>query len=117
LFTPEFRNRLEAMIPFKALSEETTMHVVDKFIMALEMQLHDKKVELDVTPAARKWLAKEGYDPLMGARPMERLIREQIKKALADQILFGDLQKGGVALVDVDGDGLSVNKEKEACSG
>ncbi len=108
LFTPEFRNRLDAMIPFKPLSEEVIMHVVDKFIMSLEMQLQEKKVELDVTPAARKWLAKQGYDPQMGARPMERLIREQIKKALADHILFGDLQKGGIAFVDVDDDALIV---------
>ncbi|MDQ7003234.1 MAG: ATP-dependent Clp protease ATP-binding subunit ClpA [Ghiorsea sp.] len=117
LFTPEFRNRLDVMIPFAPLSEDVIMHVVDKFIMALEMQLQDKKVELDITSAARKWLAKEGYDPLMGARPMERLIREQIKKALADQILFGDLQKGGVAVVDVDdeGKGLVVQRAKEAC--
>ncbi|MDX8387830.1 MAG: ATP-dependent Clp protease ATP-binding subunit ClpA [Ghiorsea sp.] len=115
LFSPEFRNRLDASIPFSSLSEETTMHVVDKFIMALELQLHEKKVELDVSTAARKWLAKEGYDPQMGARPMERLIREQIKKALADQILFGDLQKGGVATVDVSGDGLVVKRAEEAC--
>ena len=115
LFTPEFRNRLDARIPFAPLSEDVIMHVVDKFIMALEMQLQDKKVELDVTAAAKKWLAKEGYDPLMGARPMERLIREQIKKALADQILFGDLQKGGVAVVDVDGDALVVQRAAEAC--
>ena len=115
LFTPEFRNRLDAMIPFSALTEEVTMHVVDKFIMALEMQLQEKKVELDVTPAARKWLAKKGYDPLMGARPMERLIREQIKKALAEKILFGDLQKGGIAHVDVDGDALTVKLEEESC--
>ena len=115
LFTPEFRNRLDARIPFAPLSQDVIMHVVDKFIMALEMQLQDKKVELDITPAARKWLAKEGYDPLMGARPMERLIREQIKKALADQILFGDLQKGGVAVVDVDGKGLVVQRAEEAC--
>ncbi|MDQ7058695.1 MAG: ATP-dependent Clp protease ATP-binding subunit ClpA [Ghiorsea sp.] len=115
LFTPEFRNRLDATIPFASLSEDVIMHVVDKFIMALEMQLQDKKVELDITAAARKWLAKEGYDPLMGARPMERLIREQIKKALADQILFGDLQKGGVAVVDVDGEGLVVQRAAEAC--
>ena len=111
LFTPEFRNRLDAMIPFKPLSEEVIMHVVDKFIMSLEMQLQEKKVELDVTPAARKWLAKKGYDPQMGARPMERLIREQIKKALAEQILFGGLQKGGEVLVDVDGETLSVKPE------
>jgi len=115
LFTPEFRNRLDAMISFGALDEDVILHVVDKFIMTLEMQLHDKKVELDVTPAARKWLAKKGYDPQMGARPMERLIREQIKKALAEQILFGDLQIGGLAHVDADGDKLSVNQTKESC--
>jgi len=115
LFTPEFRNRLDAMISFNPLNEDVIMHVVDKFIMALELQLQEKKVELDVTVAARKWLAKQGYDPQMGARPMERLIREQIKKALAEQILFGDLQKGGVAHVDVDGDKLSVNLEEESC--
>ncbi len=115
LFTPEFRNRLDAMIPFAPLNEEVTVHVVDKFIMALEMQLQDKKVELDVSPAARKWLAKKGYDPLMGARPMERLIRDQIKKALAERILFGDLQKGGVARVDVAEDGLVISQEVESC--
>ncbi|MDQ7003772.1 MAG: ATP-dependent Clp protease ATP-binding subunit ClpA [Ghiorsea sp.] len=115
LFTPEFRNRLDAIIPFGSLTEEVTLHVVDKFIMALELQLQDKKVELDITPAARQWLAKKGYDPQMGARPMDRLIREQIKKALAEQILFGDLQKGGVAHVDVDGDKLSVTQAKESC--
>ncbi len=115
LFTPEFRNRLDALIPFSALTEEVTLHVVDKFIMALEMQLQEKKVDMDVTPAARKWLTKQGYDPKMGARPMERLIREQIKKALAEQILFGDLQKGGVAHVDVDGDKLTVKLEEESC--
>lgn len=115
LFTPEFRNRIDAMIPFAPLSEDTTMHVVDKFIMALELQLQEKKVELDVSQAARKWLAKQGYDPQMGARPMERLIRDQIKKALADQILFGDLQKGGVASVDVGEDGLIVKRLQETC--
>ncbi len=115
LFTPEFRNRLDAMIPFKPLSEDVIMHVVDKFIMTLETQLQEKKVELDVSMAARKWLAKQGYDPQMGARPMERLIREQIKKALAEQILFGELQKGGVVYVDVDGDQLSVKQGMETC--
>ncbi len=115
LFTPEFRNRLDAIIPFAPLSEEVILHVVDKFIMSLETQLQAKKVELEVTDAARRWLAEKGYDPQMGARPMERLIREQIKKALADQILFGDLQKGGVALVDVDGDALRIRHEDAAC--
>ncbi len=115
MFTPEFRNRLDAMISFGALNEDVVLHVVDKFIMTLDLQLQEKKVELDVTPAARKWLAKKGYDPQMGARPMERLIREQIKKALAEEILFGGLQKGGIAVVDVDGDTLTVQQAKESC--
>ncbi len=114
LFTPEFRNRLDAMIPFAPLDTDTILHVVDKFIMALEMQLQDKKVELEVTDEARKWLAREGYDPQMGARPMDRLIREQIKKALADKILFGDLQKGGTAVVKVGLEGLTIDVARES---
>ncbi len=106
IFTPEFRNRLDAAIGFAPLSEQTILHVVDKMLVELETQLEDKKVELDVTDDARRWLARHGYDPLMGARPMARLIQEHIKKPLADAILFGELQKGGVATVDCDGDQL-----------
>jgi len=95
VFSPEFRNRLDAMIQFKPLAAETISHVVDKFVTELEAQLEDKRVEIDVDEKARAWLAKNGYDPAMGARPMARIIREKIKKALADEILFGRLAHGG----------------------
>ncbi len=95
LFTPEFRNRLDSVIPFAPLSSEVILNVVDKFLIELETQLTEKRVELEVSDKARQWLAEHGYDPLMGARPMGRLIQERIKKQLADAILFGDLQKGG----------------------
>ena len=99
LFTPEFRNRLDAVIPFAALDQDTILHVTDKFLVELEMQLLDKKVELEVSDEARAWLAKHGHDAQMGARPMARLIQNTLKKSLADAILFGDLQKGGKAHV------------------
>jgi ATP-dependent Clp protease ATP-binding subunit ClpA len=108
LFTPEFRNRLDNIIAFASLSEEVILHVVDKQLIELETQLQEKKVELDVTQEAKEWLAKNGHDPLMGARPMARLIQEHIKKALADAILFGDLQKGGLALVECDHKGIVI---------
>jgi len=114
IFTPEFRNRLDASIGFAALSEQTILHVVDKMLVELETQLEDKKVELDVTAAAKTWLATHGYDPLMGARPMARLIQEHIKKPLADAILFGELQKGGLAIVDCKGDKLCVSHPETA---
>jgi len=106
IFTPEFRNRLDATIGFAPLSQQTILHVVDKMLVELETQLEDKKVELDVTDDAKTWLATHGYDPLMGARPMARLIQEHIKKPLADAILFGNLQKGGIAIVDCDNNKL-----------
>jgi len=106
MFTPEFRNRLDATIGFAPLSEQTILHVVDKMLVELETQLEDKKVELDVTASAKTWLAVRGYDPLMGARPMARLIQEHIKKPLADAILFGNLQKGGIAVIDCKDDTL-----------
>ncbi len=99
LFTPEFRNRLDAVIPFAGLDQDTILHVTDKFLVELEMQLLDKKVELEVSDEARQWLAKHGHDPQMGARPMSRLIQDTLKKTLADAILFGELQKGGKAHV------------------
>ncbi|NWG86989.1 MAG: AAA family ATPase, partial [Hydrogenophilaceae bacterium] len=102
LFSPEFRNRLDATISFAPLSEAVILRVVDKFLMQLEEQLHAKKVEAQFTEALRTWLAKEGYDPLMGARPMARLIQETIRKALADELLFGRLANGGHVTVDVD---------------
>jgi len=108
LFTPEFRNRLDAVIRFDALQKETVLHVANKFLIELEVQLQDKKVELDVSDEAKSWLAKHGYDIQMGARPMARLIQDKIKKPLADAILFGDLQKGGVAHVVVLDDALAI---------
>ena len=101
LFTPEFRNRLDATMSFAALDEEIILRVVDKFLMQLEEQLHLKKVEVHFTDALRKWLARKGFDPLMGARPMGRLIQDTIRKALADELLFGRLSEGGETTVDV----------------
>ena len=101
LFTPEFRNRLDATVSFKALDENVIMRVVDKFLLQLEGQLAEKKVEVTFTDALRKHLAKKGFDPLMGARPMQRLIQDTIRKALADELLFGRLTDGGRLTVDV----------------
>jgi len=114
IFTPEFRNRLDASIGFAPLSEQTILHVVDKMLVELETQLDEKKVEIDVTEAAKAWLASNGYDPLMGARPMARLIQEHIKKPLANAILFGDLQKGGVAVIDCEDDKIIVRQSETA---
>ncbi|MBN2865668.1 MAG: ATP-dependent Clp protease ATP-binding subunit ClpA [Thiotrichales bacterium] len=105
-FTPEFRNRLDGVIQFNRLSEESMGSVVNKFIYGLEQMLVDKKVTLTVTDAARQWLGKKGYDPLMGARPMARLIQEKVKQPLADTLLFGDLQNGGHVTIDCKDDEL-----------
>ena len=102
LFTPEFRNRLDSIISFRSLDEEIIMRVVDKFLIQLEEQLHEKKVDALFTDALRKHLAKHGFDPLMGARPMQRLIQDTIRRALADELLFGKLVNGGHVTVDVD---------------
>ncbi|MBW8327851.1 MAG: ATP-dependent Clp protease ATP-binding subunit ClpA [Thiobacillus sp.] len=102
MFTPEFRNRLDAIIPFAPLSEQVILQVVDKFLMQLEEQLHEKKVEAVFTDALKAYLAKHGFDPLMGARPMARLIQDTIRKALADELLFGKLAHGGRVTVDID---------------
>ena len=101
MFTPEFRNRLDAIISFRALDEDIILRVVDKFLMQLEEQLHEKKVEAIFTEKLRKFLAKKGFDPLMGARPMSRLIQDMIRKALADELLFGRLVNGGRVTVDL----------------
>jgi ATP-dependent Clp protease ATP-binding subunit ClpA len=112
-FSPEFRNRLDKIIYFNGLPLDVVRRVVDKFLHELDGQLTDKKVRLDVTDAARDWLAKKGYDDKFGARPMERVIHEHIKRPLADQLLFGDLQDGGVVQVDVDeDDGLAVTSSE-----
>jgi ATP-dependent Clp protease ATP-binding subunit ClpA len=102
LFTPEFRNRLDATVSFKALDEQIILRVVDKFLLQLETQLAEKKVDVTFTDVLRKHLAKMGFDPLMGARPMQRLIQDTIRRALADELLFGRLQEGGRLTVDLD---------------
>ncbi len=104
LFTPEFRNRLDAIISFKPLDREIILRVVDKFLMQLEGQLQEKKVEALFSDALRSWLAEAGFDPLMGARPMARLIQDTIRSALADELLFGRLTGGGKVTIDLDGD-------------
>jgi ATP-dependent Clp protease ATP-binding subunit ClpA len=105
LFTPEFRNRLDAIVNFRSLDEEIILRVVDKFLLQLESQLAEKKVEVTFTDVLRKHLAKTGFDPLMGARPMQRLIQDTIRRALADELLFGRLVDGGRLTVDLDDKG------------
>ena len=115
IFTPEFRNRLDAIISFAALSHDVIVRVVDKFLMQLEEQLHEKKVEVAFTDALKTYLARNGFDPLMGARPMARLIQDTIRSALADELLFGKLAGGGSVTVDVDAEGktkLLINEAK-----
>ena len=106
LFSPEFRNRLDAVIPFKPLDDQTILYVVGKFILELESQLEDKHVTLEVDEAARHWLAKHGHDPAMGARPMARLLQDRVKKPLADELLFGKLAGGGHVKVTGTEEGL-----------
>src|SRR6266567_4318560 len=101
MFTPEFRNRLDATISFAALDHEVILRVVDKFLLELESQLHEKKVEPSFTQALKEFLARKGFDPQMGARPMARLIQDTIRKALADELLFGRLVNGGRVTIDV----------------
>jgi hypothetical protein len=101
MFTPEFRNRLDATISFRALDTNTIMRVVDKFLIQLEEQLTEKKVEAHFTQALKDHLAKKGFDPLMGARPMARLIQDTVRRALADELLFGKLQHGGKVTIDL----------------
>ena len=104
LFTPEFRNRLDATISFKALDKDVILRVVEKFLMQLEAQLHEKKVDAVFTDKLKDWLGEKGFDPLMGARPMARLIQDTVRAALADELLFGRLANGGKVTIDVDDD-------------
>ena len=108
MFTPEFRNRLDAVVSFRSLDEDVILRVVDKFLLQLEAQLAEKKVEVAFTDELRKHLAKTGFDPLMGARPMQRLIQDTIRRALADELLFGRLVDGGRLTVDVDAEGKTL---------
>jgi ATP-dependent Clp protease ATP-binding subunit ClpA len=113
LFTPEFRNRLDAIVPFSHLKQETVMRVVDKFIMQLEAQLAEKNVTITLSDKAREYLAKIGYDPAMGARPLARIIQEKIKKPMADELLFGKLVNGGAVLVDLHNGDLKYTYKSE----
>ncbi|RUQ40581.1 MAG: ATP-dependent Clp protease ATP-binding subunit ClpA [Candidatus Competibacteraceae bacterium] len=113
MFTPEFRNRLDAIVQFKPLTPVTIAQVVDKFLIELEAQLESKKVTLEVDDEGRCWLAAHGYDPRMGARPMARIIQENIKRRLAEELLFGRLVNGGHVVVTVQDDGLRVEIAEE----
>ena len=113
IFTPEFRNRLDGIIQFKALEAATIGHVVDKFLIELEAQLDEKKVVLEVEEEARAWLAERGYDPKMGARPMARVIQDNIKRPLAEELLFGKLVHGGRVHVSVENDRLALEIDAE----
>lgn len=112
-FTPEFRNRLDAIVPFSNLKPETVERVVDKFVIQLEAQLSDKNVTIELSEKARKHLAEAGYDVTMGARPLGRIIQEKIKRPLAEEILFGKLEKGGAVAIDFDGNDLSFTYEAD----
>jgi ATP-dependent Clp protease ATP-binding subunit ClpA len=112
-FSPEFRNRLDAVVQFQALGFDHILRVVDKFLIELETQLHEKSVTLTATPTARDWLAQHGFDPLMGARPMARVIQDKIKRPLADELLFGKLVGGGRVTIDVKNDELVVEAQQE----
>jgi len=115
LFTPEFRNRLDAIVQFNALDPTVITQVVDKFIFELEAQLQEQQVTIEIDEAARLWLAQHGYDPKMGARPMARIIQQHIKKPLAEELLFGRLAHGGHLVIrEVDGS-LSFDIEEKEC--
>ncbi|MFL2813798.1 MAG: ATP-dependent Clp protease ATP-binding subunit ClpA [Candidatus Puniceispirillales bacterium] len=113
MFTPEFRNRLDAIIPFSPLSLETMMHVVDKFIMQLEAQLQEKGVSIILGNKAKRWLAERGYEPAYGARPLARVVQEHIKKPLADMILFGELTMGGEVFVDIQNNKITIKNQNK----
>ncbi len=112
MFTPEFRNRLDAIVPFKPLGPETVVRVVDKFIAQLEAQLTEKNVAIVLSDEAREWLAKKGYDPAMGARPLGRVIQEHVKRPLAEELLFGDLTDGGTVHIEIKDDKIAFDIDK-----
>ncbi len=112
-FTPEFRNRLDAIVPFQNLQPSTVEKVVDKFIIQLEAQLSDRNVTIELSKKARKYLAEKGFDVTMGARPLSRIIQEKIKRPLAEEILFGKLEKGGLAIIEYEGKELTFKYEAD----
>ena len=114
MFTPEFRNRLDAVISFAPLPKEVILQVVEKFVLQLEAQLMDRNVHIELSPEAADWLADKGYDDKMGARPLGRVIQEHIKKPLAEELLFGKLAKGGIVQVGVKDGKLDLMFERPA---
>lgn len=113
VFTPEFRNRLDSIVPFAPLSQDTVARIVDKFIIQLEAQLSDRNVSIQLTDEARDYLAKKGYDPMMGARPLSRVIQEKVKRPLAEELLFGRLTGGGFVLVELKDGELTFSLEDD----
>jgi ATP-dependent Clp protease ATP-binding subunit ClpA len=114
MFPPEFRNRLDGIVMFNPLRPEVMGKIVDKFIIELDQQLSERGVRVEISPMAREWLAKRGYDEKLGARPLSRIIQESIKQPLANEILFGALEKGGTAMTDVEDDKLVFTFETNA---
>jgi ATP-dependent Clp protease ATP-binding subunit ClpA len=117
MFTPEFRNRLDAVVAFSNLPQDVILKVVEKFIFQLEAQLADRGVTIELTEAASKWIAEKGYDEKFGARPLARVIQEYIKKPLADELLFGKLEHGGTVKIDAVGIGADAKLEFELIAG
>ena len=107
LFSPEFRNRLDAIVTFRPLSQATMETIVEKFILQLEAQLTERKVAFTLSPEARVWLARKGFDPVFGARPLARVIQQEVRNRLTDEILFGRLEQGGHVIIGLDGDALT----------
>jgi ATP-dependent Clp protease ATP-binding subunit ClpA len=107
VFNPEFRNRLDAIVTFKGLTPEVMETIVEKFILQLEAQLAERHVAITLTPDARAWLARKGYDPLFGARPLGRVVQREVRDPLTDEILFGQLEHGGTVTIGAEGDALT----------
>jgi ATP-dependent Clp protease ATP-binding subunit ClpA len=101
IFSPEFRNRLDAIVTFRSLTSAAMETIVEKFVMQLESQLADRRVAITLTPEARTWLAKKGYDPAFGARPLGRVIQKEVRDPLTDEILFGKLEQGGTVTIGI----------------
>jgi ATP-dependent Clp protease ATP-binding subunit ClpA len=114
VFSPEFRNRLDAIVTFNALSFETMETIVEKFVAQLEAQLAERRIAFTLTPEARAWLARKGYDPVFGARPLARVVQAEVRDPLTDEILFGRLEQGGTVTIGVQGDKLAFGVEPAA---
>ena len=107
MFSPEFRNRLDAIVTFHSLSADVMETIVEKFILQLEAQLQERRVVFELSPEARTWLGKKGYDPVFGARPLARVIQREVRDPLTDELLFGKLEHGGTVKIGIEGDKLT----------